>query len=101
MELALFRLLSDESKSTFEKLDNEFADIANVNLGEGRLQPAEDNPEVRWSLSQWSQLRLSQILPTDPNADIPLNASQQPVEMANLQNMFPAFYASLPDNLNN
>ena len=96
-ELALSKILSNESKDAFDRLDNEYADHTEFQLGEGRVQPSVEQPEVQWSLSRWSNLRLSDILNPEEgqvNNDPVLN---QPAEIADLQTLFPEFYASLPD----
>ena len=100
-ELALARVLTQDAKETFEKLDNELADNTDLQLGDQRIEPVVNDPEVRWSLSQWSQFGLAQVNPSSAFQNEPEGLSNQPVEMADLQNLFPAFYASLPDNLNN
>ena len=99
-ELALFRLLSDDSKSTFQKLDSEYAFDMNRQEGEARVEPAEELNELRWSSSQWRDLRQS-AGGSQSNPDQPAVLDQEmavPEEISTLQSLFPDFYASVPED---
>ena len=100
-ELALFQLLSPAAKSTFQKLDSESAFDLNKDEGQARVDPAEEPNELRWTLSQWRDLRESNGQIQDVmNNEILMghNESAVPEEIATLQTLFPGFYSSIPDN---
>ena len=98
--MALFNLLSDDSKTTFRKLDSEFAFDMNQPEGEARVEPTDEPNEIRWSISQWRDLRqpLNNQEPPVENNDQPQNMEELPEEVSTLQTLFPNFYASIPDN---
>ena len=103
--MALARLLTDDSKSTFKKLDEDFSGAAVGQEIEGRVESADAQSNLKWSLSKWSQLQqplVNSVLETDQGQVSDLNQSQQqekqPVEIANLKTLFPSFYANLPDS---
>ena len=105
LELALAKLLTDDSKNTFKKLDEDFSGAAVGHEIEGRVESADAQSNLKWSLSKWSQLQqplVNSVLETDQGQVSDLNQSQQqekqPVEIANLKTLFPSFYANLPDS---
>ena len=102
-EQALFRVLTLEAQELFKGLDNEFANSTSGQLDTARLEPAASQTDPKWSLSQWSNLRLTQVFDSQKEAaNESFSQDKQPVEIRNLQSCFPGFYASIPDqHLNN
>lgn len=100
--MALFGLLTDDSKATFQKLDSEFAFDMNRQEGEARVEPVEEPNELRWSVSQWRDLRQPNPNYQQPNQEnenpLDQNITALPEEVSSLQAIFPSFYASVPDN---
>ena len=98
-ELALVKLLTDDTKKTFAKLDSEYAYEVNGFEGEGRVEPAHQPVDLQWSLSQWRDLRNQEIQGPSTHNDGAIfdPAQNQPEEISTLATLFPNFYASVPD----
>ena len=102
--MALFQLLSQNSKITFQKLDGEAAFDLNRDEGEARIDPMDEPHELQWSLSHWRDLRQPGTQAQQPAVE---ESSVEPIditvpqEVATLQTLFPGFYDSIPENHRN
>ena len=91
-------MLTPEAQELFKALDNEYTNAMGMDQENARLEPAVSQTDPKWSLSQWSKFNLTQIFPqtAEGTADND-NQKAQPVEITNLEQIFPGFYASIPE----
>ena len=90
---ALSALLDANLAQSFTTLQREQTSAENKEAHDIRMDPASDENRVTWSLSQWSNLRVSQILHTEPQGA----NHMVPAEYQEIRNIFPSFYESFPD----
>ena len=89
---ALSSLLPPEIKQSFVNLQNEQANDLHKNTHDIRIDPSNNDNLLGWSLSRWSNLRVSELLPAEPAVT---NISQQrPREIEDMEEFFPEFATS-------
>ena len=91
---ALSALLDANLAKSFSTLQQEQTSANNMAAHDIRIDPTEDHNQVSWSLSQWSNLRVSQLV-QQPQTGI--QEQGIPAEYQEIRNIFPSFYESFPD----
>ena len=91
---ALYHLFPEPVRTTFNSLDKEQSDAMSKQPNDIRVEPSESQPGVEWSLSQWQNLRLSQLIPHQDGQDF-AEAEAVPSEIREVQSIFPSFYQSM------
>ena len=90
---ALSALLDANLAQSFSTLQREQTSAENKEAHDIHIDPSNDDNRVTWSLSQWSNLRVSQILQPEPTEQ----NNMVPAEYQEIRNIFPSFYESFPD----
>ena len=90
---ALYHLFPESIRATFNSLDREQSEAMSRQPNDIRIEPSGEQPGVEWSMSQWQNLRLSQLLPPSNGQDFA--EAEVPTEIREVQTMFPSFYQSM------
>ena len=88
---ALSTVLPAEMNTPFESLQKEQIENTNQAAHDIRIDPVEENP-VTWSLSQWADLRVDQLVQLNEQAETDI-----PAEIREIRNVFPDFFNAYPD----
>ena len=91
---ALSTLLEANLAKSFTTLQQEQTTAMNAAAHDIRMDPAEGENHVTWSLSQWANLRISQLLPQQGAQE---HGQNEPEEYQQIRNIFPEFYQSFPN----
>ena len=91
---ALYHLFPETVRTTFNSLDKEQSEAMSKQPNDIRVEPSENEVGVEWSMSQWQNLRLSQLISNQDGQDF-AEADAVPTEIREVQSMFPSFYQSM------